>query len=519
MVKAVLCGLALTVRGTPLILLSSRGGNSGTDSRAQIASQLSLSGESLLQFLDGPTATMRYEFRPGQLHSVFQYRTGHPTKFSPPPTKFSPQPTKFQRAAASEIENKVLVSVKSSPDAGVLRVELTRGTRMLTVPKLIEIAAEQVALEMLRGFGSVRSQPMTWWEDSVYGYVVKRFGLEKSSLFSIFLQESISFENSQLTDQEKERISSLAFRITSKHAFDIVILEANQVQDGSHGLLSIAKTDSPNPTYLNINFIGIDIIGKSLPGPPRSSQIKLSGTVQLVLTKEELGKIGLASKSRDICNPFTLVTEILKTGEDSFNVKSNISLSDIAMDLPRDMASDALSILDNALATMQGVSRVMVKFKSIVVDCCPSLALETGEVSQSSVKAVSAKTSLQNTHEKKATLAVALDIARMMSSASVTSSTTQWFEDVSSFLDVDSPQRHVDRHLEQFNAQRVLIDKLQENLASSYSLLKLALKSIGENYSDLTGGLTTVEEVCEEQSDFLDKVKSLCSNYFLDVIS
>jgi hypothetical protein len=500
-VKAVLCGLALTVRGTPLILLSSRGGNSGTDSRAQVASQLSLSGEYLLQFLDGPTATMRYEFRPGQLNSVFQYRTGHPTKFCPPPTKFQRAP------ASSELENKILVSVKSSPDAGVLRVELTRGTRMLTVPKLIEIAAEQVALEMLRGFGSVRSQPMTWWEDSVYGYVVKRFGLEKSSLFSIFVQESISFEKSQLTDQEKERISSLAFRITSKHAFDIVILEANQVQDGSHGLLSIAKPDSPNPTYLNINFIGIDIIGKSLPGPPRSSQIKLSGTVQLVLTKEEIGKIGLASKSRDICNPFTLVTEILKTGEDSFNVKSNISLSDIAMDLPRDIASDALSILDNALATMQGVSRVMVKFKSIVVDCCPSLAIETSEVvSQRSVESTSARTSSQNTHEKKATLAVALDIARMMSSASVTNSTSQWFEDVSSFLHVDSPQRHVDRHMEQFTAQNLLIDKLQENLASSYRLLKLALKSVGENYTDLTGGLTTVEEVCDEQSDFLDKV-------------
>lgn len=118
----------------------------------------------------------------------------------------------------------MLVTVKSAPDIGdlprhvdafcstsdesvaligVLRVELTRGSRLLTVPKLIEIAAQQIAMEMLRGFGSVRSQPITWWEDSVYGYVIKRFGLEKSSAFSMFAQEAVSLKESSLTDQEK----------------------------------------------------------------------------------------------------------------------------------------------------------------------------------------------------------------------------------------------------------------------------------------------------------------------------
>jgi hypothetical protein len=65
-------------------------------------------------------------------------------------------------------------------------------SQVLTVPKLIEIAAQQIAMEMLRGFGSVRSQPITWWEDSVYGYVVKRFGLERSSAFSIFAQVTLA---------------------------------------------------------------------------------------------------------------------------------------------------------------------------------------------------------------------------------------------------------------------------------------------------------------------------------------
>ena len=62
-VKAVICGIAATVCGVPVLLLTSSGGNSGTNNPTQIASQLSLTGESLLRFLDGPTATVRYEFR------------------------------------------------------------------------------------------------------------------------------------------------------------------------------------------------------------------------------------------------------------------------------------------------------------------------------------------------------------------------------------------------------------------------------------------------------------------------
>ena len=58
-------------------------------------------------------------------------------------------------------ENKqVLVTVKSAPDIGVLRVELTKFKTSHST-QVDEIAAQRIAMEMLRGFGSVRSQPLT----------------------------------------------------------------------------------------------------------------------------------------------------------------------------------------------------------------------------------------------------------------------------------------------------------------------------------------------------------------------
>ena len=44
---------------------------------------------------------------------------------------------------------------------------------------------------------------------------------------------------------------------------------------------------------------------------------------------DQVGRIGQATVSRDICNPFTLITEITKTGEEQFHVKvRSTTLSD-----------------------------------------------------------------------------------------------------------------------------------------------------------------------------------------------
>ena len=530
-VKAVVCGVAATVCGVPVLLLTSSGGNSSTTNPTQIATQLTLKGDSLLKFLDGPTATIRYEFRPGQTHSIF--------KRTPPPSKFSSTPsTTTSSAKAENLENKqVVVTVKSVPDIGVLRVELTRGSRLLTVPKLIEIAAQRIAMEMLRGFGSVRSQPITWWEDSVYGYIIKRFGFEKSSTISNFAKDTVSLKESSLTEQEKARISSLAFRLTAKHAFDIVILEADQFggimafdQSEDARKLTIANKNSHFSKYLVVSFIALDVNGKSLPGPPRSANMKVSGTMQLVLLKEEVGRIGQSTVSRDICNPFTLITEITKTGEEAFHVKTNVSLTEIALDLPREMASDAMSIMDHAISAMQGVSRVMVKFRSIVVDCCPSLSNQEehvdGEAKESSQEAAT-----RVIEDRKMALAVSLDIARMMTTTATSNSSSDvsWFRDAGDvILDVDWKNRSkqdqdnavddtdakiglTDRRAienEQLQAQKLLIEKLQDNLATGYKLLKESMSSVNDDSQHLSTSLSSIQDICRELSELLEKVRS-----------
>ena len=82
----------------------------------------------------------------------------------------------------------ILANEEIVADIGTLRIELTQRARVLMVPKLVETAAQRIAMEMLRGFGSVRSQPITWWEDSVYGYIIKRFRLEKGNSYHYRLQ-------------------------------------------------------------------------------------------------------------------------------------------------------------------------------------------------------------------------------------------------------------------------------------------------------------------------------------------
>ena len=52
------------------------------------------------------------------------------------------------------------------------------------------------------------------------------------NLSDISPQDAVSLKESSLTEQEKARISTLAFRVTAKHAFDIVILEADQIGSG-----------------------------------------------------------------------------------------------------------------------------------------------------------------------------------------------------------------------------------------------------------------------------------------------
>jgi hypothetical protein len=126
-VKAVLCGVAATVCGVPVVLLTSSGGNSSTSNPTQIASQLTLSGEALLRFLDGPTAAVRYEFRPGQTHAVFkQAPTAPSARPKADASKSNSSPVKMVILETKQ----VLVTVKSAPDIGVLRVELTRGSRV-----------------------------------------------------------------------------------------------------------------------------------------------------------------------------------------------------------------------------------------------------------------------------------------------------------------------------------------------------------------------------------------------------
>ena len=130
-----------------------------------------------------------------------------------------------------------LQTIKAAPDVGVLRVELMKGARLLMVPKLVEIAAQRIAMEMLRGFGSVRKQPITWWEDSVYGYVVKRFGLEKPSMYSRMIVDLRAEEEAVTSAQAQaeaagaaaqNKKATLAFRLSARHQFDIVVLETDE---------------------------------------------------------------------------------------------------------------------------------------------------------------------------------------------------------------------------------------------------------------------------------------------------
>jgi hypothetical protein len=180
------------------------------------------------------------------------------------------------------------------------------------------------------------------------------------------------------------------------------------------------------------------------------------------------------------------------------------------MDLPREMASDTLSILDHAVTAIKGVSRVMIKFKTIVVDCCPSLAIEADGLQDKSTKILDAAvTANQSPDNTKVALAVALDISKMMSSAAFS---TSWFQegavksrDIDGVGSLTIEDKQVSGE-EKFKAQSLLIEKLQENLASSYRLLKATLKSVDENYTDLTKGLATVEDVCTELNNFREKV-------------
>lgn len=199
---------------------------------------------------------------------------------------------------------------------------------------------------------------------------------------------------------------------------------------------------APLSKYLVVSLVALDVNGKSLPGPPRSSSIKVSGTLQLVLLKEEIGRIGQSTTSKEICNPFTLITEITKTGEEAFHVKTNVSLTEIALDLPREMAQTTLAIIDHAFTALQGVSRVMVKFKSIVVDCCPSLAAhneEEAEDDQGRPVDTLRRKKAESAADSKMALAVAVDIARMMTTNATTASNeVSWFRDAGdALLDVD----------------------------------------------------------------------------------
>ena len=59
-VKSVVCGAAVTVCGVPVLILTSSGGNSSSSGSVQIATQLGLSGDALLRFLDGATGDSAY---------------------------------------------------------------------------------------------------------------------------------------------------------------------------------------------------------------------------------------------------------------------------------------------------------------------------------------------------------------------------------------------------------------------------------------------------------------------------
>ena len=59
-VKSVVCGAAVTVCGVPVLILTSSGGNSSSSGSVQIATQLGLSGDALLRFLDGATGDHAY---------------------------------------------------------------------------------------------------------------------------------------------------------------------------------------------------------------------------------------------------------------------------------------------------------------------------------------------------------------------------------------------------------------------------------------------------------------------------
>ena len=156
------------------------------------------------------------------------------------------------------------------------------------------------------------------------------------------------------------------------------------------------------------------------------------------------------------------------------------------MDLPREMASDALAILDHTVSAVQGVSRVMVKFRSIVVDCCPSLASQEGVRKEENGDERGVEEGRENRHqtleERKAALAVSMDIAKMMTSVTSSSSEVSWFRDAAdAILDVDWREKSRSDNLrgeedavdtmgeinrraqedEQIYAQRLLVEKMQ----------------------------------------------------------
>jgi hypothetical protein len=61
---------------------------------------------------------------------------------------------------------------------------------------------------------------------------------------------------------------------------------------------------------------------------------------------------------------------------------------------------------------------------------------------------------------------------------------------------------------EQLLSQRLLIQKLQDNLALGYRELKSSVAAINTNTMDFSTGLATIEDVCSELEGLLEKVRA-----------
>jgi hypothetical protein len=183
------------------------------------------------------------------------------------------------------------------------------------------------------------------------------------------------------------------------------------------------------------------------------------------------------------------------------------------------MASDALAILDDAFTAFQGVSRVMVKFRSIVVDCCPSLNVTEDEYNEDESSTVAAtrggkaitttsSSSSSTSEERKMALAVALDISQMMSSSNQFTESTWFKKSESNYVNELESEGRKSEEDHQLRSQKVLIEKLQDHLANGYRQLKSAMTSVNDYSIELDENLNSIREISSELNNLLDKVKS-----------